>query len=125
MKDLGACERKLSQRNERIADLEELVTAQEAKIAQRNQRYEDQLRALRQQAELCESYLPISDCRDIKAGLTLRQNPTANSIRPRPHCQAHARGRRWWRWQSSQWRRRVHVELSIDACWIATGPPAG
>lgn len=51
-KELSATERRLIARNDRIYQLEQLVTGQEHKLAQREQRYNEELQALKRQVSL-------------------------------------------------------------------------
>jgi len=51
-KELSATERRLNARNDRIYQLEQLVTGQEHKLNQREQRYNEELAALKRQVTL-------------------------------------------------------------------------
>ena len=51
-KELSATERRLNARNDRIYQLEQLVTGQEHKLNQREQRYNEELQALKRQVSL-------------------------------------------------------------------------
>jgi hypothetical protein len=51
-KDLSATERRLNARNDRIYQLEQLVTGQEHKLMQREQRYAEEVRELKRQVSL-------------------------------------------------------------------------
>jgi len=66
-KELSATERRLNARNDRIYQLEQLVTGQEHKLNQREQRYNEELAALKRQVTLgksCFSFvLPLSSRR--------------------------------------------------------------
>lgn len=48
-KELGAAERRLNARNDRIYSLEQLVTGQEHKLQQKDQRYSEEVRELKKQ----------------------------------------------------------------------------
>jgi hypothetical protein len=54
-KELSATERRLNARNDRIYQLEQLVTGQEHKLNQREQRYNEELAALKRQVTLGSS----------------------------------------------------------------------
>jgi len=62
-KELSATERRLNARNDRIYQLEQLVTGQEHKLNQREQRYAEEVAALKRQVTLgtSQSY-PLSRC---------------------------------------------------------------
>ena len=51
-KELSATERRLNARNDRIYQLEQLVTGQEHKLNQREQRYAEEVAALKRQVTL-------------------------------------------------------------------------
>jgi hypothetical protein len=51
-KELSATERRLNARNDRIYQLEQLVTGQEHKLMQREQRYAEEVRELKRQVSL-------------------------------------------------------------------------
>lgn len=58
-KELSATERRLNARNDRIYQLEQLVTGQEHKLNQREQRYNEELAALKRQVSLGTSPSPL------------------------------------------------------------------
>jgi len=58
-KELSATERRLNARNDRIYQLEQLVTGQEHKLNQREQRYNEELAALKRQVTLGTSLCPF------------------------------------------------------------------
>jgi septal ring factor EnvC (AmiA/AmiB activator) len=61
-KELSATERRLNARNDRIYQLEQLVTGQEHKLNQREQRYNEELQALKRQVSLGTSLHPLPSC---------------------------------------------------------------
>jgi septal ring factor EnvC (AmiA/AmiB activator) len=67
-KELSATERRLNARNDRIYQLEQLVTGQEHKLNQREQRYNEELQALKRQVSLGTSQFPSLSA-FIKAGV--------------------------------------------------------